>query len=175
MAGVQLNQTAIVVPVPEVEPVVGASRQRHDASARTGMPAHITLLYPFLPTSALDDQVLTELRDLCAAARLGAIEFRRTVRLGGRALGLAPEPADGLMRLTLAIAERWPETPPYGGEFDEVIPHLTVAVSDDTAVLDAVEAELVLRLPITATVRQAWLYTFDRERWARYAALPLGS
>ena len=39
---------ALVVLVPEAEASVGRLRQRYDPSAAVGMPAHITLNYPFL-------------------------------------------------------------------------------------------------------------------------------
>jgi hypothetical protein len=42
------NDSAIIMPVPEVEAVVGPLRLQYDALARLGIPAHITLLYPFV-------------------------------------------------------------------------------------------------------------------------------
>jgi hypothetical protein len=41
------GESAIIVPVPAVEPLVSQWRQRFDVSARHGVPAHITVLYPF--------------------------------------------------------------------------------------------------------------------------------
>src|SRR3989442_1054852 len=41
-------------------------------------------------------------------------------------LWLAPEPAEPFVALTSALAARYPEHPPYEGEHDVVIPHLTV-------------------------------------------------
>ncbi|CAM5691577.1 hypothetical protein SCHAM137S_06449 [Streptomyces chartreusis] len=46
-------------------------------------------------------------------------------------LYLAPEPDTHFRRLTDAITERWPENPPFGGQFDDVVPHLTVAQGQD--------------------------------------------
>ena len=43
-----------------------------------------------------------------------------------RVLYLAPEPAAPFVELTQAIAARWPDHQPYGGEFDSVVPHVTV-------------------------------------------------
>jgi hypothetical protein len=40
-----LNESALVVP--EAEPLVKPFRDRYDPSAAAGVPAHITLLYPF--------------------------------------------------------------------------------------------------------------------------------
>ena len=44
--------SAVVVEVPEAEPLVGAWRLRFDPVAALGMPAHVTLLYPFVAPSA---------------------------------------------------------------------------------------------------------------------------
>jgi hypothetical protein len=39
--------TALVILVPEAEALVKAFRERYDPSAAEGMPAHVTVLYPF--------------------------------------------------------------------------------------------------------------------------------
>ncbi|MFI0716367.1 2'-5' RNA ligase family protein [Streptomyces inhibens] len=57
-----------------------------------------------------------------------------------RVLYLVPEPDAELRRLTEVIADQWPEAPPYGGQFTEIVPHLTVADGQDDAVLDEIES-----------------------------------
>ena len=47
-----MPETALVVEVPEAEPLVSQWRAQHDWSAQRGVPAHITILYPFAPPSA---------------------------------------------------------------------------------------------------------------------------
>ena len=44
-----MPESAILVPVPEAGPVVGRLRARLDRSASRGVPAHVTVLYPFVP------------------------------------------------------------------------------------------------------------------------------
>ncbi len=56
----------MVVPAPAVESVVASWGTRLDIAAAQGMPAHITVLYPFLPESRLVDAVLVQLRAVCA-------------------------------------------------------------------------------------------------------------
>jgi 2'-5' RNA ligase len=161
----------VVVPVPAAEPVVSTWRERFDGSAAQGMPAHITVLYPFLPEERLSGEVLTRLRELCAGMPALDVLFRRTGRFSG-VLYLDPEPADGPRQLTLAIAEQWPEAPPYRGSFAEVIPHLTVAHGADDGVLDDIDADVLRRLPVSARLVEACLYVFDGERWQPRARLP---
>ena len=76
--------------------------------------------------------------------------------------------------MTTAIAERWPEAPPYGGAFDEVIPHLTVAHSVGEDVLDEVAAELHVRLPVRSRLAEAVLFIFDGEQRQLQERLPFG-
>ena len=54
-------QSALLVPVPAAEPAVAEHRARLDGSARDGVPAHLTVLYPFLPPALVDDVVLASL------------------------------------------------------------------------------------------------------------------
>jgi hypothetical protein len=44
------NDSAIIMPIPEVEAVVGPLRLQYDALALLGIRAHIRLLYPFFST-----------------------------------------------------------------------------------------------------------------------------
>jgi 2'-5' RNA ligase len=51
-------ESALVLLVPEAEALVKPFRDPHDPSAARGMPAHITLLFPFRPPEAIDASVL---------------------------------------------------------------------------------------------------------------------
>jgi 2'-5' RNA ligase len=163
------RRTAVVVPVPEAEPVVARWRSRFDASAAAGMPAHVTALFPFV---AAHDAVVAELSALCAALPPLAVQFRRCARFPGVGVYLAPEPADGLRHLTEAIAERWPEAPPYEGRFDDIVPHLTVADGVDEEVAGEIEAALRPSLPIRARLVGACLYELDGSRWRCLSEFP---
>ena len=105
------GQSAVVVCVPAVEPLVSGWRERFDGSAVQGMPAHIAVLYPFLDDGRLTSSVLAELAGLCARSPVLDVEFRRVGRFPA-VLYLDPEPSDGLRALTSAIAQRWPGHPP---------------------------------------------------------------
>ncbi len=163
----------MVVPVPQAEPVVSPWRSRFDTSAARGMPAHITILYPFLKPRCLTDDVIAHLADACAGQPALDVVFRRTARFTN-VLYLDPDPADGLLQLTFNLAGRWPQAPPYNGEFDEIIPHLTVAQGVSGDVLDTVDSELSACLPLAATLAEAHLLVFDGTRWRERARLPFG-
>ena len=55
------------------------------------------------------------------------------------------------------VVERFPEHPPYGGAFEDVAPHLTVAQSGDEALLAEIESELPRGLPVKVRVTEAVL------------------
>jgi 2'-5' RNA ligase len=165
------GRTAIAVPVPEAEPLVSHWRARYDASAAQGMPAHITILYPFLAEDRLTDDVLGGLREICSEVPVLDIAFRRVGRFPD-VVYLAPEPSAELRNLTLAIVERWPDVPPYGGAFDDVVSHLTVAHHAGEDAAAEIEAELRGRLPIRARLAWASLFIHDGQGWRLRHRLP---
>lgn len=135
------------------------------------MPAHITVLYPFLPPDQVDGAVLDELRRLFAGVAPLRFALAATGRFPG-VLYLAPHPAEPFARFTAAVATRWPETPPYGGAHREIVPHLTVAHADDPALLDRLDRELAPQLPLTAVAAEVWLLEYREAAWRRRARLP---
>jgi 2'-5' RNA ligase len=170
--GFQAGQSGLIVRIPEAEPAVRAWRERLDPSARAGVPAHVTVLFPFLDKSRIDDGALTAIGEVIGRHCPFEARFEHCGRFPG-ILHLVPEPDLPFRRLTEAVADRWPETPPFGGQFDEVVPHLTIAQGQDDAVLDEVEADLRSRLPVTARVSSVDLMVHDGTRWHQRASFAL--
>jgi 2'-5' RNA ligase len=150
------RQSALLIPVPEAEGVVGRYRAEYDPVAASGVPAHITLVVPWLPPDQISDGDLDELRD--ALAGTGAFDFSLdAVSWFGRSvLWLAPSPAKPFQALTAVLAERF-STPPYDDEFDEVVPHLTVGHASDGVELAPVAAALAEHLPVKCRAEQVWV------------------
>jgi hypothetical protein len=161
-------ESALIVAAPEAEPLVKAWRERFDRSAAQGVPAHITILYPFMPPNEITAAVLAELRDFFASS--AAFEFTLPqLRRFPEVLYLAPSPAEPFKALTHAIVERYPDYPPYGGGFAEVIPHLTIADVDNAGQLDAIEREFMqqhgAQLPVKAKASEVRLIDNTAGRW----------
>jgi 2'-5' RNA ligase len=121
--------SCFVVLVPAAESLVGAARAQFDDSARRGLGPHITLLYPFMAPQRVDSAILE------AAARALAVHEQFGFQLAtiGRfpqVAYLEPAPAEPFIALSLSLARAFPQFPPYGGEFDNIVPHLTVAKGD---------------------------------------------
>lgn len=168
------RESALIVPVPEAEALVGAWRERYDDSARTGVPAHVTLLYPFLPPEEITPADLEQLSGLFAAAPATRFDLVAVRRFSRGVLYLAPEPEGFLRELTRRLWALYPHRPPYGGVFRDVIPHLTVAQDGDHSVLDAVEADVAPGLPIAAHATEAWLMVQGvNARWQAGHRFPL--
>lgn len=175
MTGV-VDRSALLLPVPEAEALVGAWRRRYDPSEPWGVPAHITLLYPFVPPDRVDHAVIGRLRTLFAGRAPVDVQLADVRRFGDGVLYLAPTPPDPIRALTSAIVDAFPGYPPYEGAFDEVTPHLTVA---DGAPLDAMadaEADLRPRLPIRCSIPEAWLMAGSEGSgpWQVLERFPLG-
>jgi 2'-5' RNA ligase len=161
------------VTVPEAEPVVGEWRQRYTLDAPAGIPAHVTILFPFVDPGRLEE-VEARLAELIAAVPAFDVTFARTARFP-EVLYLEPEPAEPFVALTHAIEREWPDQPPYGGHFETIVPHLTVAEPEDPALLDRIAAEVEPQLPIATRVNEAALFVEDHAgHWHEHSRLPFG-
>lgn len=165
-------RTAVSVHVPEAEPVVGAWRREHTNDAPLGMPPHVTILHPFVPRAGLAEAE-PRLAELVARHEAFGATFARTARFPSL-LYLQPEPAEPFQRLTEAVAAAWPEHPPYEGAHDTVVPHLTIAESEDASLLDSIAAEVERQLPLRRRVEHVSLFVEDDGgRWSEHSRLPL--
>jgi hypothetical protein len=158
------RQTALIVEVPEAEPAVGELRLQLDSSAAAGVPAHITILYPFAEDADVDEEALAEL-----FSRFRPFDFvlDRVERFQEGPVWLHPEPSLPFVDLTAALEQRWPEYPPYEGMFDEPIPHLTVS---ETPI------DFQPQLPIASRAHAVTLIEQDEStgRWSTRRAFALG-
>jgi hypothetical protein len=170
--------TALVVLVPQADPLVKPFRDRYDPSAASGMPAHITLLSPFKPLDEIDEIVLRDLRQ--CFERFAPIRFAlgSIRRFPTEVLYLAPEPDDPFRQLTLAIWEHFPETPPYAGKWPDIVPHVSVAWLPDERQLDQVTHDFTAaareKLPLQAACSEVVLMDNSSGRWKVCAVFDLG-
>jgi len=169
-------EAALVVLVPEVEPLVAPFRLEHDPSAVKGVPAHITINYPFLPAIDSDEDLQRELSELFSKAQAFQFTFNHFARFPD-VLYLAPEPVAPFKRLIDLVAARFPESPPYEGAFEELIPHLTVAQTQDERILALLERELEALareyLPLSIRVEQVTRMDNRAGRWHQVSSYPL--
>jgi len=128
------------VRVAEAEPLVSGLRLRFDASAARGVPAHVTVLYPFMALDQITDTVIAGVDE--TISRFAAFRFSLTQLCRWPDVTyLAPSPAQPFVAMTEAIAKQFPAFPPYSGQHADIIPHLTVA-SGNAASAATAENEL---------------------------------
>ena len=171
------SNTALLVEVPQAEPLVGPWRMRFDPAGRAGVPAHVTVLFPFRAPDTIDDQVLEQVAAVAASVPAFEVKFAEPATWPGT-VWLRPEPDDGLRRLMAAAFERFPDCPPYDGAFDDMVPHLTVGQDLDDEQQREIVAAMVDGLrdgPIKLVVEELALFaSHDDGEWERTGAWPLG-
>jgi 2'-5' RNA ligase len=154
--------SVLVVPVRSVDDL------RDRSACEPGMPAHVTILYPFLRSRTINMEVERKLE--AAMGETSEFEFvlNEVRRFSQAVVYLAPEPAAPFVALTKAVMRNWPSYEPYGGAFEEIVPHVTVAYGDETP--DGV----VEHLPLRVRVHEVWLMVRFGNRWVCRRRFNLG-
>ena len=150
------TESALVVPVPAAT-LVEPFRDELDSSAALGVPAHVTVLYPFIAPELVDGQLNAVLTDLFASIAPFSFELAAVGWFGTEVLWLRPEPDEPFRRLTVTVTSRWPHLPPYGGIHEEVVPHLTIGDPPPAPRLEEAARLVSASLPITCVADEVWL------------------
>jgi 2'-5' RNA ligase len=167
-------QSALLIPVPEAEAVVGAWRALHDPSARRGVPAHVTLVVPWVAPEQIKQEHLDELSEVLAEQEPFEYSLEEVSWFGERVLWLGPAPTDPFKRLTALLADHF-ETPPWQGEFAEVVPHLTVGLAGHAVgcTLSEAAADLRPKLPVKCRATEVRVMSGDGMSWELVHRIPL--
>ena len=142
-------------------------RRRCVANAVDGVPAHATLLYPFIAPERLDETVRRMLANVAARhapirhAHVGPATWPGVVYL-------ALDPVHPAAELQADLADAFPEFPIYGPGFDQdFVPHVTIAEGGQCVPLDdpawrsapqrtVVSALEVIARPVDGRWRTVW-------------------
>lgn len=169
-----MQRSGLIVEVPEAELAVSPWRSRLDPMAELGVPAHITVLFPFAPPLSIDNLTIRTLRELFT--NIAAFDFSlvATHWFDDTVLWLAPDQDAQFRALTHTVSDTFPAYPPYGGQFPVVVPHLTIADRGPADDMRAAEQQVQLALPIKSTARSVSLMIeLSTSRWERNTAFPL--
>lgn len=177
--GVADTSSGLIIPVSEADPLIKRWRRYSSLRCPRRVGAHISLIVPFLSPRLIDLEVWEQLA--CVAAEHQSFEFElaRVRRFppehpGGRqVLYLAPAPEQPFVSLMQDLWRRWPQAPPYGGEFAGFTPHLTVTCASP-ALLAQAEAQLRTQLPLRARAHELWLTQVASSGQVRIERFPLG-
>ncbi len=122
------DESTLAILVPAAEPLVRDYRARYDTSAREGMPAHVTIIWPFMHPNGLIAETIYWIENILARSEPFAFSLADIGQFNSQVLYLRPEPDGPIKALIQAVREAFPDYPPYGGFYDDsVTPHLTVA------------------------------------------------
>ena len=164
----------LIIPPPPVQAFCYPWREQYDQESFTRVPAHLTLLYPFVPPEIVDEAV-TQLEQICADTLPFEVVLSKYGQFEG-VLFLEPENPDPILNLFHKLAEAFPEysisEDKHGGELH---PHLTLAQSDDPGVLEKIS--LPPEPHFSFTVNKIHLYLGSPDGDIPYvprAVIPLG-
>jgi 2'-5' RNA ligase len=142
LAGSALSETALesaVIVRARLPAALETLRRRGNDNAPRGIPAHVTLLYPFVDPVDLSRAVRSTVAEI--AAGQPSFDYRLTgPRLWPDAVYAAVEPDRQFLRLHHDLVRAFPGYSTYGRPGFDLVPHVTVAEGasvGDPAVLAA--------------------------------------
>ncbi|MGI8418313.1 MAG: nucleotidyltransferase domain-containing protein [Nakamurella sp.] len=170
------SRSGFVVEIPAADPVVHEHRLLLDRGAQLGVPAHVTILFPFAPPAAIDAADLQLAADVCRNHDPFDVSFTGTDWFEQAVLWAAPADPDPFKALAAAFASAFPAYPAYGGAFD-VVPHLTIADRAPLEVMLATERAVQRGLPIHQRVTAVSLFAGSDEdgSWVSLQRFPLSA
>jgi 2'-5' RNA ligase len=171
----ELETALLILPPREVQVFSYPLREAYDAEAAgSQLPAHITLLYPFVSPDEIEETI-PRLEKLLADCPPFDLTLDRYGQFEGT-IFLEPSDPEPVLELYEHLAREFPEFPIYGGEHGpDLHPHLTLARSEDPSELAAVK--LPPEPSFTFTVRKIHLYLGSEDSHIPFvprAVIPLG-
>ena len=168
------DRTAVLVPFPSMEPRLRDLRSQFPAAAG-GIVPHVTLVAPFAPPAEVDDTILEELARRFGQVRSFPVDFVAVRAFPDGTVYLEPSPSTPFSDLTRSLVGRFPDYPPYGGAFREVVPHLTVGTAATGEARGRLESLAAVAAGAGGFAEAAWLVRYGPTSWrgvAEFAFAP---
>lgn len=105
------DETALLLRVPGAESAVGRHRGQLDSAAADGIPAHVTVLHPFVPLGDLQEEDHYRLNELFAMQQSFQHVGRRTSWFGDRVLFVQLDDPEPVRVLTAQVAAACSSSP----------------------------------------------------------------
>lgn len=165
-------RTALLIPTFDLDARAGEVWSRMNRAST--LPPHITLLFPFLPLSAVTLEVQLRLAALFASEPPFDYRLTRVGWFERRVAYLEPDPQDRFTALVSRLSQEF-GVRPYEGAFEEVIPHLTLAEGRPFRRLQHAAVRAARRLPQQCHAAEAWLLVESGAAgWQIAGRFPLG-
>jgi len=174
-------RTAILVAVPELASYtdrwrsVSSSSSRPDLTLTELIPPHVTVLVPWV--SDPSPEHVQRLEDAVASVEPFDLSFPTAGQFPNGTVWLRPEPFDQVLELLKTVLAAFPECPPYGGEYPDPHPHLTIASASSATAAVLAEAQAALAAEAAPTVRLDDLTIWregEDQVWQLVGSVPLG-
>ena len=163
-AGLAQLHSSLLIPVPQADSVIGRFRYAHDPLAAAGVPAHITLIVPWVDPTSITAATLADLDEALADVEPFEFDLTHVDWFGRRILWAAPEPSQPFVELISRLSQRY-GTPPWAGQFDEVVPHLTIAHAGPGGRVVSAAADVAVRLPLRCRADEVWVMVGGGDSW----------
>ncbi len=171
----EFSTAVVIIAPPEVQAFATPLRLKYGFEGMVRVPAHITVLFPFVPLAQLD-AACHILSDLCASVP----PFSVTLDGYGHFPTVTylkptnPAPIQALYRKVFAA---FPAYPPYRGAFgiDEIIPHMTIG--EFGSEIERAAADFPSYAPLTFPVHNVHLIVGVEHQpvpWVTHDVIPLG-
>jgi 2'-5' RNA ligase superfamily len=171
-----MPKSSIDIHFNSLTPLLHRWRTESVAVANLGVPPHITLLYPWRDAPLSGDD-LEQLRTVLLKHRAFSLCIDRLESFEVGAIYLALQDGRSCKAIMSDLMKDFPDTPPYGGDFLDAVPHLTIAKCDPKN-LQVLKAEIAreLTLPLEFSVDEIAVMEEDTGgNWFTRCVIPLRS
>jgi 2'-5' RNA ligase len=162
-AALRPSTASALVIVVSLPPPLEALRLRSIGDAAAGLPAHVTLLYPFAEEAQIDAAVVAAIDRIAERHHLGTLTLRERRRFPAT-LYASVDPDGPIRALQAELAGAFPTLPLYGGEH-AFEPHVSVVEGRDLSGSDEEADRAWDSLPVTLDVAALDLITRRNGRW----------
>lgn len=178
----RFDESALVLPVAEAEGIAGPYRRKYTIDGAMGMPAHITILYPFFADDQWNENSRCSLARTISDITPFSFQLSRLCRFPQHhVLYLEPSPREEIIEVIHTMAQSFPECPPYGGEIplEKVRPHMTVAVCSNNEELTHIEEDfsrtIASHIPLEVVAKELWFVVKTANKWVPLSRFPFES
>lgn len=132
------------------------------------VPPHVTLAFPFLPLREVTYETAKCLRALFAEVPSFEFSLSRIRWFDDEVVYLEPEPSEPFVALTRRLQDLFPGFKPYGGEFPDVVPHVTLTRHGNAGDRRVVAHFAPRYIPLTSRATHCWLMAdhLGPDRWS---------
>jgi len=140
------------------------------------VPPHVTVAFPFMALRDVTIGVVRQLQQLFASLSPFDFTLESVKWFGSNVVYLEPSRSGDFKSITERLQEIFPAFHPYDGEFESIIPHVTLSAHGSLGNRRSVGRNAQRYLPITTRATHAWLMSNERDeqRWEVAEILPFG-